>query len=348
MAELPQWPRAYGTPAGSAVLKRQPQDFAVEEILDVDFSDDGEFDWLWVEKRGETTENVARKLARHAGVAPRQVSWSGLKDRQAVTRQWFSVHLPGKPAVAWSALSLPTVTVLQVARHRRKLRMGTHRRNRFELVLRELDADPDELAARLATVRDRGFPNYFGEQRFGANGGNLVAALNWFSGVDRQVKRFQRGMYLSAVRAFLFNCVLAVRVERGDWNAGLDGDVFALRDSASLFTEPLTEAIKARLDSGDIHPTGILGGRPGGLQPTAAAAALEAGVLAEHGALVKGLNDKGVVSDRRSLRAIPGALAWEVDEADLHLNFELPKGCFATALVRELIESSAAEQQSWS
>ena len=89
-------PRAHGKPCGSAVLKAVAEDFQVDEVLDIPLSGEGEHLWLWVEKRNLNTEEAAKRIARAAGVPLKMISYAGLKDRQALTRQWFSLHLPGK------------------------------------------------------------------------------------------------------------------------------------------------------------------------------------------------------------------------------------------------------------
>ncbi len=333
---LPDWPRALGTPQLSGVLKAQPEDFVVEEVFPVEFSDDGEFDWLWIEKRGDNTEYVARQLARLAGVQPKAVTYSGQKDRQAITRQWFCVHLPGKNFPAWDVPEAETWKILRKGRHRQKLRLGSHRYNRFTLCLSALEGDLDELGHRAAQL-SQGVPNYFGEQRFGHQGGNISACQQWFAGTLTP-SRFERSMYLSAARSYLFNTVLANRVLDGSWNTGLEGEIYALRDSGSVFSAERNEETLARLASGDIQATGPLFGKAGRLVVSAAAASAEEAVYSLHADLCEGLLKHGLSMERRALRLIPQDFQWQfTGNKSLELSFSLPRGCFATALVRELI-----------
>lgn len=339
---LPDWPRALGPVSASGKLKQQPEDFVVEECFEVDFSQDGEFDWLWIEKRGDSTEYVAKRLASLAGVAGKAVTYSGLKDRHAVTRQWFCVHLPGKQGRDWSGCEEQgeqgAWRVLRFGRHRQKLRIGSHRGNRFELRLRDISGDAEDIERRLAQLR-RGFPNYFGEQRFGRDGDNVQSCQQWLAG-EIKPGRFQRGIYLSAARAYLFNQLLARRIEQGSWQQPLNGELFSLRDSGSVFAAEVDEAIRQRMDEGDIHPSGPLYGSEGRHRVEAEVAALEATVFAQEPALCDGLRRHGMKMERRSLRVIPGDLGWEWEDAQtLRLLFTLPRGCFATALVRELINA---------
>lgn len=340
------WPRAYRPIAVQGDIKTQPDDFVVEEQLDLPFSDDGEFDWLWVQKRGQNTDFVARQLARHADLAVNAVTYSGMKDRHAVTAQWFCVHTPGKTRIDWQGLGGEGWRVINSVRHRQKLRRGTHRGNRFTLLLRNVSGDIDEVGGRIAQLTRRGFPNYFTEQRFGVDGGNLEFCRSWFAG-DLRPKRFQRGLLLSSARAFLFNEVLGQRVSSHCWDCAMgDGELFALRDSGSVFSEPLDDTLRQRLAAADIHPTGPLFGKVGKTATSAAVAQLENEVVNRHPLLRDGLLRHQADMARRSLRVMPVSLLAEWPAVDqLKLSFSLPKGCFATALVRELLSPVEAPTQ---
>ena len=169
-------PRAYGEALGRAVLKATAEDFQVDEVLDIPLTGEGEHLWLWVEKRGLNTEEAARRIAKAAGVPLRTVSYAGLKDRQALTRQWFSVQLPGKADPDMSSAENDTLKILKTARHKRKLQRGAHSANGFTLRLTQLAGDTAAIDARLQLIAQHGIPNYFGAQRFGHNGGNVVDA----------------------------------------------------------------------------------------------------------------------------------------------------------------------------
>lgn len=334
---IPDWPRALGGPAGQAQLKFNNDDFIVEELFEFEPSDDGEFDWLWIEKSGDSTDYVARAIAREAGVTTKAVTYSGLKDRHALTRQWFCVHRAGKPALEWQDKISGNWRVLKACRHRQKLRRGSHRGNHFTLSLRDFVGDKTLLEARADAVA-QGFPNYFGEQRFGRDGGNITACRDWF-GSAKQLGRFEKSMYLSSARAWLFNQLLAARVDADSWCSPLDGELFALRDSGSIFSEPLNADIFSRLELGDIHPTGPLFGAAGKTCVMADVAELEAQIFGSEPELCDGLLRSGLKMERRSLRVLAKNMHWHwADDQTFCPSFSLPRGCFATALVRELIE----------
>jgi tRNA pseudouridine13 synthase len=322
-------------PPLAAQLRSTPEDFLVEEILGYEADGEGEHALLWVEKRGANTDWVARELARFAGVPPVAVGYAGLKDRHAVTRQAFSVQLAGKADPDWSAFPHADVKVLAAARHKRKLKRGALRGNRFVLVLRQVEGDRARAEEVLGRIAARGVPNYFGEQRFGRGGGNVEQARAMFAG--RRVDRDKRAFLLSAARSHIFNEVLAGRVEREAWDTPLDGEIWSLAGTRSWFgPEPFDATLADRLARGDIHPSGPLWGQ-GETPARDAAGELENAVAAANADLAEGLAAARMDQERRALRLIPQALRWRWLDADaLELAFELPAGAYATVVVREL------------
>lgn len=331
-------PGAHGPACGQALLKATAEDFQVDEVLDIQLSGTGEHLWLWVEKRGLNTEEAARRLARAAGVPQRAISYAGLKDRQALTRQWFSLHLPGKADPDLSGAEGHSLTILETVRHSRKLQRGAHAANGFTLRLKHLQADPAALEQRLVLLREQGVPNYFGLQRFGHRGGNLHDALRFAAAGEYPEQRNLRSRLLSAARSYLFNQVLAARVAAGSWNQAQVGDLLAFTDSRSFFPAGEAECSDPRLAILDLHPTGPMWGE--GDSPAAGAAQLlEQTVAGGQAALANWLALAGMKQERRILRLPIGKLAWHYPEPDvLQLAFILPAGCFATVVVRELID----------
>nr|WP_314489471.1 tRNA pseudouridine(13) synthase TruD [uncultured Pseudomonas sp.] len=331
-------PLAYGEPLGSAVLKATAEDFQVDEVLDIPLSGDGEHLWLWVEKRGLNTEEAARRIAKAAGVPLRTVSYAGLKDRQALTRQWFSVQLPGKADPDLSAAENDTLKILKTSRHKRKLQRGAHAANGFTLRLTKLDADKEALQQRLELISQQGVPNYFGSQRFGWQGGNLGEARDYAARKALPEQRNVRSRLLSTARSYLFNQVLAARVADGSWQRAQVGDLLAFTDSRSFFPAGEAECNDPRLAILDLHPTGPLWGE-GESATTHATHELEQSIAAREADLRDWLVRAGMSHERRILRLPIGRLTWHYPEPDiLQLEFVLPAGCFATVLVRELVD----------
>ncbi|HYG06518.1 MAG TPA: tRNA pseudouridine(13) synthase TruD [Stenotrophomonas sp.] len=332
-------PCAHGEPVLRARMRTVPEDFQVDELPAFEPTGEGEHLLLTVRKRGQNTAHVARRLAQWAGLPEMAISYAGLKDRHAVTTQRFSVHLPRRVAPDLALLDDDEMQVVESTWHNRKLQRGALAGNRFGLVLREVQGDRAAIDARLAALAGRGLPNWFGEQRFGHGGGNVAAALSMFAG--RRVRKDQRSLLLSAARSQLFNQVLAARVARGDWDQPLPGEVWLLDGSRSVFgPEPWSEQLAQRLAAFDIHPSGPLWGA-GALRSEDEAAAVELAAMAdaESLALRAGLEQAGLKQERRALRLLPKGLRheWRGDDV-LWLGFELPPGCYATAVLHELGE----------
>jgi tRNA pseudouridine13 synthase len=333
---------AFGKPTATGRLRQVPDDFCVTEIPLVEPAGEGEHVWLWIRKRTENTQWVAEQLARCAAVHPRQVSYAGLKDRQAVTEQWFSVQLPGRDAPDWEVMNSDTLTVLRHVRHSRKLRRGALKGNRFRIRVRDLEGDDRELDKKLTVIGREGVPNYFAEQRFGRAGSNLLNAQRLFANPGLRFSRNKRSLTLSAARSFLFNQVLSRRVTAASWNRPIHGDAMQLNGSHSFFiAETIDAELLARVHNQDVHPTGPLHGR--GENPARGACReLEQSVLADYTDWCEGLEAAGLKQDRRALRLRVNDLAWHRKAAgELLLEFCLPAGAYATCVLRELLLATA-------
>ena len=332
-------PFAHGGPVLRGGLRAAPEDFVVDEDLGYDASGEGEHAFLTVRKRQRNTHEVARELARLAGVPQLAVGYAGLKDRNAVTTQHFTVQLPGREAPDWSQLEDGSLEILGSARHHRKIRRGGLRGNRFTIRVSGAAGDRSQAEQRMLQIRERGVPNYFGSQRFGRDGQNLARVDTMFAGRGRRPSREQRGLLLSAARSQLFNQVLALRVAGHSWDRALDGDVLSLAGSQRQFMhDPDDATIAPRLAQLDVHPTGPLCGRPSrALQPAGQAGQVEEQALAEWADWITALQRFGLDAERRALRLVVDGLAWEWQGDDLLLRFGLVAGAYATAVLRELV-----------
>ena len=330
-------PRALKTASLSGRIRCVPEDFIVEEIPAFEASGEGEHLLLSIRKRGMNTVFCAERIARWAGVDIREVSFAGMKDRHALTTQRFSVRLPKKTAPDVALLGNDECQVLEAVWHSRKLARGALAGNRFTLALRELAGGRELAEIALQAISAQGVPNYFGEQRFGAEQANVGKALGMFEG--RRVDRAKRSIYLSAARSHLFNQVLAWRVEHGTWNAPMPGEVWMLEGTKSIFgPEPLTDDIRKRCAALDIHPTGPMWGA-GSLRSQDEVQILESQLVLEQPELCRGLENADLHQERRALRLVPKNLQWRFKSDDvLELRFELPPGAYATCVLAELGE----------
>ncbi|MEL6179491.1 MAG: tRNA pseudouridine(13) synthase TruD [Myxococcota bacterium] len=327
-------------------IKSAPEDFVVEERPAYTPSGEGVHLYLWVEKRDVAAKDAKWLIAKAFGVANGDIGQAGNKDRRAITRQWFSVL---DEQQRWNtddptAIDLgPNMRVLQMARHNNKLKTGHLWGNRFQIRVR--NPNPGALAVAteaLNLLAQQGVPNFYGPQRFGYGHQNIAQGLTMLqrSGGRRNRRdRFGRRMVVSALQGWLFNRALARRIHQGALHKALDGDIMATRDKGGLFEVEDTEAEQARLDAGSIVPTGpIYGHRM--RRAVRTAGALEEAVLAEAGLELDAFRALGKLArgTRRHTLVFPEQHTLSEEGGDLWVNFDLPKGAYATVVLDELIK----------
>ena len=330
------FPRFHGRPPCGGVIRSTPEDFQVDEVLGFEPTGEGEHLFLNIRKRGDNTQWLAKQLAKQAQVRVQDIGYAGLKDRHALTSQWFSIWLPGQADQHWQSIIDSSVEILQQARHPRKLKRGIHQGNRFKIVIRQLTGRADEIETRLQLIASQGVPNYYGEQRFGNDAANLEQADRLLGGEIRVKDRQRRGLYLSAARSYLFNLVVAGRIELGCFDRLLEGDRLIEDGTTNLTRINEKDKLIQQLESLQLHPSAPLYGR-GRSQVEAQSLALETDILAAREQWCAGLERAGLKSERRSVRLKVGDLRWRfIDAETLEISFELPPGTFATSVLREL------------
>lgn len=321
-------------PKQTALLKAECADFVVKEQLGYDMSGDGEFVAVKVRKTDCNTLFVGEQLAKFAGISARNMSYAGLKDRKAVTEQWFSLQMPGQPTPDFSQFSLEGVEILDFTRHQRKIRIGSLQGNHFEILLRNAE-ETDELKVRLDFLAKNGFPNYFTEQRFGRDGNNLTQALRWANGEIKVKDRHKRSFYLSAARSEIFNLIVSKRMELDLAQQILVGDVLQLNGSHSWFVVDESEdlaQLQQRLAQQDVLLTAPLIG-----EEEKSAVDFENEIFAQHQALFALMRQERMKAARRPILMQPQQFQWQFEPNGLRLQFALPAGSYATALIRELV-----------
>ena len=366
---------AYQKPELTGLLKTYPEDFRVNEISNTVFTEEGEHLWCWVEKRGQNTDWVAGMLAKWANTSKHNVGFAGQKDRQAITKQWFSIQLPGKANPDPATLDIEGVSILEMHRHNKKLQRGDLIGNQFTLVLRDVCCRNESLSKadliesldkKLSLIQKNGVPNYFGEQRFGRDGNNLVQGAKLLLGGQQRHSRSrkrgaknkngnqnQQGLYISALRSWMFNELLNERIKQGSWHNIQLGDLLKDLDSHEFIlveTEEVLDESQQKLQQGTLELTGGLFGD--GPLPTAyKPRELEETVVKNYQAWCDGLSQNRVKPDRRSLGLMPQNLTWSFEEItngdldnktglNLILQFALPAGSFATMVLREILQVS--------
>ncbi|MEZ8966812.1 tRNA pseudouridine(13) synthase TruD [Vibrio breoganii] len=312
----------HGKPTAKAKLKAKAEHFVVKEDLGFELLGTGEHLMLRVRKTGENTSFVANELAKFCGVKSKDVSWAGLKDRHAVTEQWLSVHLPKNDDLDFALFTKmhPSVEILEITRHNKKLRPGDLKGNFFELTLSEV-TDVMAVEARLQAILESGVPNYFGAQRFGNNGNNLDEARRWGRDNVRTRNQNKRSLYLSTARSWIFNQIVSERLNQECFDSVIAGDV--LSESGE---------ITAALAGDNALPTSDTA-----LEIEQAAVDAEPDLMA----LIRGNRMR---HDRRAIKLLPEQLSWESSNDEVVVKFWLDSGCFATSIMREVIEEIPFER----
>lgn len=338
------WPTAYPALDVSAEFRTHDEDFQVSEITNRKLHESGPHLYLQIEKRGTNTQWLARQLANHAKLDLKDIGFAGLKDRHAVTRQWFSLPIKNSEPDLTHLFNKDDFTLLSKGYYGVKLKRGALGGNAFRIVLRNVKGDPAQINQRLELIRNQGVPNYFGEQRFGHDFDNVKQALHFFETGKRPRNRQKNSMYMSAARSYLFNNMLAQRIKNRSWDQPMLGEVFGFAGSLRGFTQENTSEERARLRAQRIHPSCALWGKGESLSQHDLLA-LEQQQAQRFPVLAVGLEKQGMKQERRATRMLLPDLFWHwVDDSCLVLRFNLASGYFATSVLRELGDIQQAQR----
>lgn len=388
-------------PGCGGVIKDSPEDFVVEEIPAYEPCGSGEHCYLWMEKRGITTLEAIRRVARELRVPEKEIGYAGMKDSVGVTRQ--NISLRGVKPEDAAGRQFDGISIISAVRHTNKLKLGHLKGNRFGITVREVSAAAAEVVpAVLAVLHSRGVPNRFGHQRYGVQGNSsLIGAAmlrrDWQGAVDHligqpeavrdeqwraAISAYQQGdpalalrlmprhcrserdllqrlasrpdawekafeavhprlkrLYLSAFQSSLFDLVVEQRLAEID--RVLPGDLAwkHVNGACFLVEDAVVEAPRAARF--EISATGpIFGSKM--TNPAGAPLELEERILAQAG-IRAGQFDLGgglrMEGERRPLRVPLGEPAFRVEGDSLALEFSLPKGSYATSVLREITKS---------
>lgn len=339
-------------PIFQAHFKTLPQDFVVKETIEpLTLSGNGEHLWLYIKKVGINTEHLIKLLAQIARIPPMDIGYSGIKDRHAVTYQWLSLRLPKvfdqqllENQLNQQLTQNESFEIIQCHWHTKKLTRGTHKTNHFDIMLKNVSGNQDDITAALENLKTTGVPNFFGRQRFGHHNKNLAHARTYGQKVLKtktpKRKLSQQDAFLvSVMRSDLFNQILQKRVENNTWHKAIDGDVFNLNGTNSLFVSDIDDDIIRRMATGDIHSTAPLFGIDDKIKSGGLAHQLEQAIFNQddNKLFVETLLKLNLKSERRALRMLLSNLTWQLHENTLQLSFSLPKGAFATSVLDYLV-----------
>ncbi len=310
----------------TGIFKAEPADFVVNEVLDWDFARQGEHIFLQIEKTGCNTAWVAKQLARFYGVPPRDIGYSGLKDRHAVTTQYFSVRLPGVKPDSYELPEHDEYRVVSHVLHDRKLKRGNHKYNDFTIRLKNVEGDEERIEKRLTYIRENGCPNFFDSQRFGRDGNNLLRLSQWVAGDIELRKRDEKSIVLSALRSSIFNRLLGERVANETWDSVIDGDTVILDGSNSHFSvDAVDDEIIRRANEKDIHPAGLLVGADSEFPESS-------------DMLLTLMRREHVHAAYRPLRLNVENLQWQRGGSDYVISMRLPTGAYASGVLRHVFD----------
>jgi len=323
-------------------LRVEPEDFQVDERPLYLPCGEGEHLYIKVTKRLLSTPDLIRRISSTVGVKAQGIGTAGLKDARAVTTQMVSLHFVTPDRLSRLKVDEQILSIEVLGWHRNRLRPGHHAGNRFRLRIRDVGTQAPELVPTiLEELSRRGVPNYFGPQRQGKSGGNYQIGAMLLTEASKRDKmsRAKRMWYLNTFQSYLFNQILARRIDRidrvlvGDWAMKMDNEACFLVEDA--------EKEQPRADRFEISPTGILfgsrvswaSGEPGDI---------ERSVISENGltpeSLVRAAKACGFRGERRSFRVLLTDLDWMLDGSVLTLSFSLPPGAYATSVLRELMK----------
>jgi tRNA pseudouridine13 synthase len=322
-------------------IRQQPQDFQVREIAAYAPTGEGEHLLVHFEKTATNTQHAVRRIAEALGVDPAQAGWAGLKDRQAVTTQWASFFGASRDKAL--SLDLPGIRVLDAGHHPHKMRTGHLKGNQFVIRV-QCDPAAVDVARSIAEQLARdGAPNYYGEQRFGRDGDNAERARRWLVEGGRAPRdRFERKLLASSLQSQWFNQWLAARVRRGELQRAIAGDVMRKEDTGGMFVAEDALEAGERMSRWEISPTGPMFGDEM-RRPESDARAIEDALWAEVGISDRALRElrKLMPGSRRVARVRPAELRVEPHAEGVELAFALPKGAYATVILRELFKIDA-------
>jgi tRNA pseudouridine13 synthase len=333
LAHLPYM--AADLPGIGGVIKASPEHFQVEEVLPYAPCGEGEHVFVRLRRQGWNTADVGQALGQRFGLKGADIGWAGRKDKNAVTTQSFSLRLPMSQPIdeIESVLTALPFELLDLQRHRNKLKTGHVAANRFSIVLSQIPPHALDAATAIADkIRQGGTPNYFGEQRFGIQLRNIDRAVAILRRGKARGKK--EGFMVSALQSALFNLWLKERIERDTFDTLILGDLVQKTDTGGMFVvEDLQEAAQRFAERKVIYTGPIFGYK---MKPAGDRAGRYERRLLEsldlEAASFKPLKAAG--TRRQAVLHIPDMEIGAVADG-LRFRFTLPSGAYATTVMRE-------------
>jgi len=324
-------------------IKVYPEDFIVDEIPAYEASGSGEHLFIHLTKTGITTKEVQKALAKIFNTKRNEVEFAGIKDKHAIASQYFSVWLYNEqdPELVYKLEDEFPVRINSFKFHQRKLKKGHLHGNQFNIKIREPEIDLDEALKRITEIKEKaihpGIPNFYGDQRFGIEGDNPQQGLEILKGERKVKNKWLRQFLLASFQSYLFNYYLAKRIREGLFNEIMPGDIAKKHETGGIFIvdDPKTE--QKRFDNKEICFTGPMFGKKM-TQAKDKAFDFENSILEEYEITSEELKKAKLTGTRRAGIILPSIETMK-EEDGIRIKFRLPKGSFATIVLREIMKN---------
>ena len=324
-------------PGIGGILRTEPEDFIVQEIPAYEPSGEGEHLILEITKRQVTTQAIANELSRLLGCDLDAIGFAGMKDRQAVTTQRFSV-----PSIQDASAKLKecSAKIKILGLHRNKIRKGHLLGNSFRIRIRQAHPDWQKRCQEIeALINAQGFPNFYGPQRFGRDGSNAAIGEKALKTGKLFGPKWRKWLMISALQSQLFNEYLCQRIADGLFAAALPGDVFGHLPRGGVFVSNSPSEEQPRLDSFEISPMGPIYGYKM-MKAQGQAWLREEMILKKHDIDLDSFRVLKAEGSRRRTRLRPANFHIEIQDGDPVFCVELPSGTYATVFLNEFMKTA--------
>ena len=338
------------------LFKQNKDDFVVTEEPLYEFSGEGEHLILKIRKKDLATWDALEIIAKFVGCKSRDIGYAGLKDKNAMTVQSISIHKQYEEKL--KTFNHPNIKILGTTYHNNKIKVGHLKGNKFFIRLKRVNViDSRKIESALGSIVSMGMPNYFGFQRFGIDGDNYKKGKAIIDGELKEKRRNLKQMYINAYQSHLFNNWLSKRIEISKLvdafepkeiyerlNLPLEvvkrmkkqkhplkimtGDLLSHYPFGKIFTIEDLEIESDKFFERDRVPTGLLSGKR-----VKNSVDLAYEIEKEFEA------PTGEDGARRFAWVFPSDVEsnYKEDKNWMELKFFLPKGCYATELIAEIV-----------
>ena len=325
-------------PLSAGLIKVTPEDFKVREELAYQPSGTGEHIYLCFRRSDWNTGRISSKISQILEADKHSYGYAGMKDRHALVEQTISVK---------SALTLEhareklmqhasDIEIVAISRHQNKLKRGHLRYNHFQILVKNLkNIKLDAILLRRDSIIQNGFLNYYGDQRFGIDFDNIRNGFDVLKEFKRVKSLHKRKLFINALQAALFNLYLSRRMT--DAQELLMGDILKKSDTGGLFIYD-NPSDENRVTAGNCTVCGPIFGHKM-MASEKATYTMEMALLEEFHLGLNKFRRLKTAGSRRAFKIYPEYINIEMmNSSELSFQFKLPKGVYATTLLKHFFE----------